>query len=159
MLGIPADKPETQYGWIEPARPLYFDLMNIGPVFHIGRFWEKPSSDVAKSLWREGFFWNSFVMVGWIAALLYLFARALPQLYISFAQSFSLFATSRERETIVQLYNNIPSVSFSDNVLTHFSTECLVLPVRNVLRSDLGEPTRVTSAIAQLGLHPKWLAV
>jgi mannose-1-phosphate guanylyltransferase len=158
LLGIPADKPESQYGWIEPAQPLDFDLMNIGPAFRIGRFWEKPSSDVAESLWKKGFFWNSFVMVGRIAAFLDLFARALPQLYISFAQLFSLFGTSCERETIVQLYDNIPSVSFSDKVLTEFSTECLVLPVRNVLWSDLGEPSRVVSIIAQLGLHPKWLA-
>jgi mannose-1-phosphate guanylyltransferase len=158
LLGIPADKPETQYGWIEPAQPLDFDLMNIGPAFYIGRFWEKPSSDVAKNLWREGFFWNSFVMVGRIAAFLDLFARALPQLYISFAQLSLLFGTPRERETIVQLYDNIPFVSFSDKVLTEFSTECLVLPVRNVVWSDLGEPSRVISTIAQLGLHPKWLA-
>ena len=93
-----------------------------------------------------------------IEALLDLFARALPQLYISFAQMFSFLGTSRETETITQLYNSIPSISFSDNILTAFCAEFLVLAVRDVQWSDLGEPTRVLNIISQLGLRPKWLA-
>jgi mannose-1-phosphate guanylyltransferase len=163
LLGIPADKPESQYGWIEPAQPLDFDLvanglMGIGPAFHIRRFWEKPSPEVASELCRQGFFWNSFVIVAGIAALLDLFARASSQLYISFAQLFSFFGTANESEAIAQLYDNIPSVSFSDNILTEFCAEFLVLPVRGVQWSDLGDPTRVLNIIAQLGVRPKWLA-
>jgi mannose-1-phosphate guanylyltransferase len=156
LLGVPADAPESQYGWIEPR--LALDIMGIGPVFHIRRFWEKPSPDVAIELWRQGFFWNSFVIVARIEALLDLFARALPQVYVSFAQLFSFFGTARETETIAQLYDNIPSVSFCDNILTEFCAEFLVLPIRGVQWSDLGEPTRVLNIIAQLGLRPKWLA-
>jgi mannose-1-phosphate guanylyltransferase len=159
LLGIPADKPESQYGWIEPGQPLNFNLMGIGPVLRIRRFWEKPSPDVAIELWRRGFFWNSFVMVARIEALLDLFAGALPQLYVSFAQLFAFVGAARETETtaIAQLYDNIPSVSFSDDILTEFCVEFLVLPVRGVQWSDLGEPTRVLNIIAELGLHPKWL--
>ena len=156
LLGISADKPESQYGWIEPGQALDFGVTGIGTVFHIRRFWEKPPLDVALELWRQGFFWNSFVMVARIEALLDLFARALPQLYISFAQLY--FGTTREAETVAQLYDNIPSVSFSDDILTEFCTELLVLPVRDVQWSDLGEPTRVLNIIAQLGLRPRWLA-
>jgi mannose-1-phosphate guanylyltransferase len=97
------------------------------------------------------------VIVARIAALLDLFARALPQLYISFAQLFAIFGTTREREALAQLYDHIPSVSFSDNILTEFCGG-LVLPVRDVQWSDLGEPTRVLNIIAQLGLRPGWLA-
>jgi mannose-1-phosphate guanylyltransferase len=163
LLGIPADKPESQYGWIEPAQPLDLDLvdnrlMGIGPPLRIRRFWEKPSPEVAIELWRQGFFWNSFVIVAGISALLDLFARASSQLYISFAQLFSLFGTTNESAAVARLYDNIPSVSFSDNILTEFCGEFLVLPVRGVQWSDLGEPTRVRNIVAQLGLRPKWLA-
>jgi mannose-1-phosphate guanylyltransferase len=156
LLGIPADAPESQYGWIEPGDPL--KLRNAGPVFRIRRFWEKPSPDIAQELLRQGFLWNSFVVVARITALLDLFARALSSLYISFAQLLSFFGTTSERKIIDRLYDSIASVSFSDTILTGFSTELLVLPVRDVRWNDLGEPTRVLNTIAQLGLRPKWLA-
>ena len=156
LLGIPADAPESQYGWIEPGDPL--KLTNAGPVFRIRRFWEKPSPDIAQELLRQGFLWNSFVVVARITALLDLFARALSSLYISFAQLLSFFGTTSERKIIDRLYDSIVSVSFSDTILTGFSTELLVLPVRDVRWNDLGEPTRVLNTIAQLGLRPKWLA-
>ena len=93
-----------------------------------------------------------------ITALLDLFARALSSLYISFAQLLPCFGTTSERKIIDRLYDSIASVSFSDTILTGFSTELLVLPVRDVRWNDLGEPTRVLNTIAQLGLRPKWLA-
>jgi mannose-1-phosphate guanylyltransferase len=158
LLGIPADTPESQYGWIEPAHPFDFDLKGIKPALHVRRFWEKPSPSVALELWRQGFYWNSFVMVARITALLDLFARALPQLYISFAQLFFSFRSSSEKESVNRLYDEIPSISFSDNVLTDFCEELLVLPVHDVQWSDLGEPSRVLNVIAQLGLRPKWMA-
>jgi mannose-1-phosphate guanylyltransferase len=161
LLGIPADESETQYGWIQPALPLDFAPMGgpkgIGPAFHIRRFWEKPLRDLAAEFCRQGFFWNSFVIVARIAALLDLFTRALPQLYVSFAQSFPVFGTTREREAVARLFDDIQLFSFSDDVLTKFCTEFLVLPVRNIQWSDLGKPTRVLKIITQTGLRPKWL--
>jgi len=53
LLGIPADSPESQYGWIEPADPL--TLTDAGPVFRIRRFWEKPSPDMAVDFLRQVF--------------------------------------------------------------------------------------------------------
>jgi mannose-1-phosphate guanylyltransferase len=106
---------------------------------------------------RQGFFWNSFVIVARIAALLDLFARALPQLYVSFAQSFPVFGTTREGEAVARLFDDIQLFSFSDNVLTKFCTEFLVLPVCDIQWRDLGEPTRVLKIITQTGLRPKWL--
>jgi hypothetical protein len=52
---------------------------------------------------------------------------------------------------MAQLYDSIPSVSSSDNILTAFCTEFLILAVRDVQWSDLGEPTRVLNIIAELG--------
>jgi mannose-1-phosphate guanylyltransferase len=108
LLGIHADRPETQYGWIEPADAL--DLTAAGPVFSIRRFWKKPSSEMAVKLWRQGFLWNSFVIVARLIALLNLFARALCPLYVSFGRILSFLETAREREIIDELYNNIESV-------------------------------------------------
>src|ERR1700680_1903573 len=96
----------------------HLSITNAGPVFRIRRFWEKPSPDIAQELLRQGFLWNSFVVVARITALLDLFARALPSLYISFAQLLSFFGTTSETKIIDRLYDSIASVSFSDTILT-----------------------------------------
>jgi mannose-1-phosphate guanylyltransferase len=44
------------------------------PAFPIRRFWEKPSPTVARKLFERGALWNSFVMVGRVAAFLTLAA-------------------------------------------------------------------------------------
>jgi mannose-1-phosphate guanylyltransferase len=61
LLGIVPDAPEVAYGWIEPATPTGF---GAGPIFRVGRFWEKPSLSLASALMKRGCLWNSFVMVG-----------------------------------------------------------------------------------------------
>ncbi len=119
LLGIPADRPETQYGWIEP---------------------------------------DSFVLVSWITTLVDLFGRALPLLYVSFAQLLSALGTAAEREAIDRLYSSIGSESFSDRILVQFAQELSVLPVRGVTWSDLGDPMRVLATIDHLGIRPRWLA-
>lgn len=52
LLGIVADRPETEYGWIEPGD------VRLGPspwpVYGVRRFWEKPSRPVAERLRRRG---------------------------------------------------------------------------------------------------------
>src|SRR5256886_11275247 len=48
LLGIEAETPETEYGWVEPSRlPLPVD----GPAaLPVRRFWEKPSPTLARLL-------------------------------------------------------------------------------------------------------------
>jgi mannose-1-phosphate guanylyltransferase len=158
LLGIPADRPETQYGWIEPEKPREPGLAELGDVLPVRRFWEKPSPELAMQFWESGFFWNSFVLVSRITALIDLFARALPRLYVSFAQLLSALGTAAEREPIDRLYSTIGSESFSDRILVEFAQELSVLPVRGVTWSDLGDPMRVLATIDHLGIRPRWLA-
>ena len=42
LLGIPAVRPEHDYGWIEPAEQLMQAGLRVQPIFRIGHFWEKP---------------------------------------------------------------------------------------------------------------------
>jgi mannose-1-phosphate guanylyltransferase len=45
LLGIRADRPETEYGWIEPARSGILPV--DGSVRPVKRFWEKPRLEIA----------------------------------------------------------------------------------------------------------------
>src|SRR5262249_38399061 len=82
LLGLAPDRPETEYGWIEPAQPL------VGPAgwssYGVQRFWEKPEPRVARRLLDSGCLWNSFVMVGQVNTLLGLIDRTLTGLVREF---------------------------------------------------------------------------
>lgn len=67
LLGIDASYPETEYGWIEPARLPSTEAASIHPV---RRFWEKPNAETAEILLRRRCLWNSMVMVGRVRAFL-----------------------------------------------------------------------------------------
>src|SRR6185436_14902971 len=77
LLGAHADRPETEYGWIDLGRP----LRQQHDLFEVRAFREKPSFELARNLWlNQGSVWNTFVMVGRVKAFLGMFHNALPKL-------------------------------------------------------------------------------
>lgn len=98
------------------------------------------------------------MLVAPITALIDLFVRALPQLYIAFARSLSVLATAPESEAMDQLYANISTENFAERILVDFARDLSVLPVRGVKWNDLGEPQRVLATMDTLGIRPRWLA-
>lgn len=91
LLGIEAEKPETSYGWIEPAQSLFGNLSKA--VVRVKRFWEKPTAGVAKHLMDSGCLWNSFVMVGRVDTFLGINQKHLPELYRMFDAASNQFGT------------------------------------------------------------------
>src|SRR5262249_40890366 len=85
LLGIPADGPEVQYGWIDPAGSTSMpSQLAFNGLRGIRRFWEKPTPAIAEQLYRQRCLWNSFVMVSRVPNMLSLFRRAVPELYRRF---------------------------------------------------------------------------
>jgi mannose-1-phosphate guanylyltransferase len=157
LLGVPATRPEIQYGWIEPGEPLPAKSPGLAPSFRIRHFWEKPSRQIAADLWARGFLWNTFVMAADIEALLALFARATPHIHEALTQIGAGFDEVLEDDMIGRIYGDLPSIGFSEAILTASPSDFAVLPVRDVEWSDLGEPRRVMAAMSRLGLRPRWL--
>lgn len=151
LLGITPERPEVGYGWIEPAERVPFDQ---APVFHVLRFWEKPSLELARQLCVSGCLWNSFVIVAQIPALLSLIMATLPRLYCAFAAIRPSIGTIFEEATVGRLYADIGSENFSQQVLEKSPETLAVLPVRGVGWSDLGEPQRVLEALARIDSRP-----
>lgn len=139
LLGITPDGPEVEYGWIEPGEPI------LGPqaLYRVGRFWEKPSSDLAAMLWSRGCLWNSFVMVARVPALLALIRKAMPDLYHAFVAVRPTLGTPLEGEVLRPLYAHLPPTNFSKEVLETHPGRLAVLPVSGVGWTDLGDPRRV----------------
>ena len=155
LLGIEAEKPETSYGWIEPANSLFGDLAKA--VTRVKRFWEKPTFGVAKHLHASGCLWNSFVMVGRVDTFLEMFKKHLPELFRMFSAASKLMGTNQETAVIRSIYDWIEEINFSSEVLENSSGELLVMRVRNVGWSDWGEPARVIDTLNSLGVQPQWL--
>jgi mannose-1-phosphate guanylyltransferase len=154
LLGIEAEEPEVQYGWIEAGelvldQPLY-------PVYQVRRFWEKPPGPLAQVLFERGCLWNSFVLVARVPALLASMRAAVPDLYTAFASVWPECSKSGEAQAMRSLYERLPSTNFSDDVLESDPGHLAVLPVRGVRWSDWGEPVRVLRTLSAVGIHPSW---
>lgn len=152
LLGVAPDAPEVDYGWVEvgPA------ISDVPLLFSVTRFWEKPSRDLALRLREEGCFWNTFVLVARIRELLVLMMRALPNLFAAFAPLGATPDTSVERTMADIIYDRIPSVNFSEEVLQRHAQRLALCPVRNVRWSDLGDPRRVLAILEGAGIRPQW---
>ena len=101
---------------------------------------------------ERGCLWNSFVMVGRVAALLRMTQAALPELYASFAAIAPTFETARERKALAELYSGIMDSNFSHEVLAARPQDLAVMRVGDVGWSDLGDPARVLSTLARIGM-------
>jgi mannose-1-phosphate guanylyltransferase len=151
LLGITPEGPEEEYGWIEPASPIL--TKNPDALSRVRRFWEKPNHVLAGQLQERGCLWNSFVMVGRVSAFLGMIRRAAPDLYNAFAVVWTALGTPDEGAEIHSLYHQIPETNFSREILAASPDDLAVLPVGNVGWSDWGDPLRVLSTLARIGVH------
>jgi mannose-1-phosphate guanylyltransferase len=151
LLGIAPSGPEVEYGWIEPHASMLGSL--VGSITRVRRFWEKPAVNVARKLMERGCLWNSFVMVGRVDSLLRMTYKAMPELFQSFAAIAPTFGGTAERLALQQLYSVIPEINFSHEVLAKQPDELSVMRVSDVGWSDLGEPARVLSTLARMGIE------
>jgi mannose-1-phosphate guanylyltransferase len=154
LLGVTPDYPEAEYGWVEPGEPLGEGLPDS--VCHVARFWEKPSGRLASVLMNNGCLWNSFVMIGHIAAFQALIQRALPTLVDAFDSIHSTLFTSREEPAVREIYSSISSTSFSEEVLSTHASELAMVRSGKLGWSDLGETSRVLSVLESEGVKPEW---
>ena len=140
LLGIAADRPEVEYGWIEPG-----DVVAgvSAPVYNVRRFWEKPERGTAERLFAMGCFWNSFVFVAQPATLLALVEAAATALVHGFGPLRASLTTPWEASAARALYAALASTDFSRTVLTPSASRLAVVPVTGVDWNDLGDPGRV----------------
>lgn len=151
LMGITPTTPETEYGWIEPHSSILANAQRS--ITRVSKFWEKPSLDLATSLMKRGCLWNSFVMVGRVDALLKMTRAAMPETYTAFESITSMLRTEAERQALAGLYSQIEDSNFSHQVLAERPEDLMVMRVGDVGWSDLGEPNRVLSTLARIGVE------
>ena len=143
---------EFGFGWIEPASK--DSSGNRGALRRVLRFWEKPAAGIARGLMGRGCLWNSFVMVGRVSAFLEMCRQASPALFDRFNDLTWALNTTDEAEMMEGLYSQLEDINFSREILAARPADLAVLPVGGLRWSDLGEPQRVLSIMADIGLGP-----
>lgn len=151
LLGITPTVPETEYGWIEPEHSIIASAQKS--ITRVRTFWEKPGLSLATSLMERGCLWNSFVMVGRVDALLKMTQAALPEVYSAFTAIAPTFETAAEPHALDKLYSQFEDSNFSHQVLAVRPEDLMVMRVGDVGWSDLGEPNRVLSTLARMGME------
>ncbi len=155
LLGVEADGPEVGYGWIAPGEPL-----GAGPateLYAVRRFWEKPDRLTAARLFASGYFWNTLVLAGRLAAYLGLAAACVPQVLGPLRAVADRLGTPTAAAALAAAYGRIPPTNLSRAVLARCPEGLMVLAARGVTWSDWGDPDRIVRSLRRFDRRPVWL--
>jgi mannose-1-phosphate guanylyltransferase len=152
LLGAPATRPETQYGWIEPGPVLSLKTRpGEGPWEFRGvrRFVEKPSESLAAALMARAGLWNTLVTIGQLSALESLVAAARPELWTR-AQVLGLprGVGGDDSRASAEVYAHLTAADFSRDALAAFPDRLRVMVLPDLGWTDLGHPDRVAAVLA-----------
>jgi len=153
LLGMEPNQPDPEYGYI-----LYdkrFNKLYLDGGRTVEMFVEKPPADAAKTMMRNGALWNTLVLVATCKTLLQAIKGVAPRLYGAFETIQDAIGTADEQRVTERVYQTLPSVNFSKDVLEvlpyEFRRALRVLPVRGVTWSDWGTADRLSSSVRDLG--------
>jgi mannose-1-phosphate guanylyltransferase len=119
------------------------------PARSVGRFWEKPSLEVARALLSRGCLWNTFIVVGCDSAFSGLLECTQPAFWSAFAALGQCEASARESVTARQVYGRVRPLDFSREVLERAARSLAVVPMPNAGWTDLGRPARVLDVLSR----------
>lgn len=152
LLAVKPDRPEPEYGWIEPGKFVKYGGQRI--IREIEQFVEKPTCDHAAQLMKDGWLWNTMVIVARADALMDLVRKHVPNLAAWFTLLRRSLGGAREQDCIEEVYQAIPKVNFSTSVLADHDMKLFVLAVQNIYWSDWGTKERILSTATALDLLP-----
>lgn len=144
LLGVQPEDADPDLGYIVPGSS------DGRGALTIARFVEKPPIATARELIGAGGLWNAFIVVSQGLALLDLFRRRIPE---EIAAMRAALQRDRERGSegaaIAELYEKLPVIDFSRDIVAGQESELRALPVPPCGWSDLGTPKRVAEALSR----------
>lgn len=131
-MGITAETADTEYGWVVPAEMKNGD----DGLRKVGSFVEKPPLELAELLLQQGALWNSFMLAGNVSAFINFYERTCPDLLNQFPHDLA-------PEKIDALYETLPTIDFSHDLMEKNADYLRVYPVPACGWSDLGTPEKI----------------
>jgi mannose-1-phosphate guanylyltransferase len=141
LLGMPPDDADTDLGYIVPAPG------GTEGVAHVASFIEKPSPPEARVLISRGALWNSFIVAAHAPTLLAVFAARDPALVARMQAAVRSSHGGRDPAPLTGLYDVLPTLDFSRQVLLGRESMLRVLRVPACGWTDLGTPDRVGKSL------------
>lgn len=156
MAAAVADEPETEYGWIQPGVP----AARFGGVemFEVRRFHEKPGPVQAREFHAAGFMWNTFIMAARASTVWELTRAFHPQLVERFDRLRASIGRPEEAGVLGWIYQDMPSVNFSRDILERAPDRTLVAPLSGIEWNDWGRPERILATLDTLERTPVVMA-
>jgi mannose-1-phosphate guanylyltransferase len=151
LLGVQPGEPETEYGWIEPGERVAWTGQS--PLYRVRQFLEKPSREVAQTLFVQGGLWNTLVFVAEVGALLATGRECVPSLSERIGRLSAFWGSEHERWAVRQAYALAPTANFSRAILEVSAQPLAVLKMPGLTWCDLGNPDRVLKTLAECRLE------
>jgi mannose-1-phosphate guanylyltransferase len=125
VLGLPPQRPETRFGYIQVEPPTEPALAQEG-LFHVRTFAEKPDLETARRFLESGdFLWNSGVLLLPLWKVWELLERYLPDHYALFAPL--RHTGSLDPAVIEHIYRRLRPLSLEQGILEGAAREMLAL--------------------------------
>jgi mannose-1-phosphate guanylyltransferase len=154
LLGAQPTEPEIEYGWIDPGERVGWTAP--GPVYRVHGFREKPSVEIARSLFATGALWNTLIFVARAAALTAAGRACLPSVDERLRLAAAFAGTRRQDWAIRHAYALIQGADFSHSMLEAWPLPLAVAKLTAITWCNLGTPRRVLTTLGSLGRAPAW---
>jgi mannose-1-phosphate guanylyltransferase len=141
LLGIMPDEPDPELGYVVAESD------SRGNVGAVSEFVEKPNVATASALIARGGVWNSFIFAANGQALLRAFEARCPDLVGEMRHIVTSKNSSMRRARLAQLYEELPALDFSRDILQRSPELLRVVTVPACGWSDLGTPRRVVEMV------------
>lgn len=113
-LGIQPSRPETGYGYIQVEDP----SPEIGGLYKVKTFTEKPNLDLAKVFYESGeFFWNAGIFLWSGKTIVDAFENRLPDVASKFNVGMDKYYTQDEAAFIEEAYPSCKNISIDYGIM------------------------------------------
>ncbi len=153
LLGAFPDRPEPEYGWIQPGAHL--GLFDGCRVRLIRTFLEKPGMAACKAAMESGAVWNTMVTAARVETLWKLGLRCVPEVMRLFEVYSESIGKEREVHVLEDIYQMMPMRDFSTHLLQECPRHILLMELKDVLWSDWGDPGRIGATLRLFGHEPE----
>lgn len=165
LIGAVPDQGEDDYGWIEADTPSESQARSYrGGLRKVLSFQEKPTSRAAASFFKQGYLWNTMIMVVKVKTLWRLGQQFMPEimgrfeLLLRVLQAIQKRGVNEEDEhlTLSHIYRQLQAANFSRRLLQCATKQTLVFPMDGIHWSDWGSPNRIIESLQRIGKVPSF---
>ena len=148
LLGVAPEEADPGLGYIVPR-----GTHAPHELPYVDHFMEKPSPGVAAELVAGGALWNTFILAAAPTTIIELVRARFPTIVDSLENALAIGP-----DAVAALYERLPTLDFSREILEGAEARLRVLPVASCGWCDLGTPRRVAACATQARVRRATLA-